>query len=92
MKGKTMDNPQATVVVPCVWCDSLHSITMPVTKLIEWQLTRTADRPNGEVLATFGESITAGQRELLISGTCDDCWQEFFGEPEDSYDFDQEFA
>jgi hypothetical protein len=85
MKGETMDNPQATVVVPCVWCDSVHNITMPVTKLIEWQVT-------GEVMSTFGGSITAGQRELLISGTCDDCWQEFFGKPEDSYDFDQEFA
>jgi len=24
--------------------------------------------------------LTAGERELLISGTCDDCWKEIWGE------------
>jgi len=30
--------------------------------------------------------LNAGQREMLISGTCDDCWTEMFGEPEDEFE------
>jgi hypothetical protein len=31
--------------------------------------------------------LSAGERELLISGTCDNCWHEMFGESVD-YDYD----
>jgi hypothetical protein len=30
--------------------------------------------------------LSSGQREMLMSQTCDSCWIEMFGEPEDGFD------
>jgi len=30
--------------------------------------------------------LNAGERELLISGTCDDCWKDMFGDPDEDYE------
>ena len=86
MKGeKIMFDPQVDVIVPCVWCDSVHSISMPASKLVEW-------RTSGKVMETFHDSLSAGDRELLISGTCDDCWTRLFGKDEESCEFNQDIS
>jgi len=33
---------------------------------------------NGKLIQDAFPYLTAGQRELMISNTCDACWQEFF--------------
>jgi hypothetical protein len=37
---------------------------------------------NGVFIQDAFPYLTAGQRELMISSTCDTCWKEFFGEDE----------
>lgn len=41
----------------------------------EWQA-------GGGYIQDLMPTLTAGERELLISGTCDSCWKEMFGEDE----------
>ena len=38
---------------------------------------------NGEYIQDALPMLTAGEREMLISQTCDSCWAELFGENED---------
>ena len=35
---------------------------------------------NGKYIQDAFPYLTAGQRELMLSNTCDDCWQKFFPE------------
>ena len=35
-------------------------------------------RENGALIQDAFPELTAGERELLISGTCDACWERFF--------------
>ena len=48
---------------------------MPVAGLKAWE--------DGELIQDALPNLTADQRELLISGTCDDCWKTMFGTVDD---------
>ncbi len=39
--------------------------------------------PAKEAYVIRQSKLSIGDRELLISGTCDTCWQELFGSDED---------
>tara|TARA_R110002051_G_scaffold257963_1_gene317024 strand:+ start:38 stop:289 length:252 start_codon:yes stop_codon:yes gene_type:complete len=76
-----MDNPMTTKTVACRRCDVAQTITAPVANFMAWE--------NGEYIQEALPMLSAGEREMLMSQTCDPCWAELFGEPEDCFDFDR---
>ena len=54
----------------CKYCDYKETITVPEADYISWH--------NGEFIQDAFPYLTAGQRELMLSNTCDDCWNRFF--------------
>jgi hypothetical protein len=40
---------------------------------------------SGEYIQDALPMLNAGEREMLISQTCNDCWADLFGEPEDDF-------
>ena len=77
-KGKKMDNPIVSKNVTCRLCNTTQTITVPVANLLAWE--------NGEYAQDALPMLSSGEREMLISQTCDSCWIEMFGEPEDEFD------
>lgn len=77
-----MDNPLYNLTVSCRRCDCVQTITAPVAGIMAWEA--------GEYIQEALPMLSAGEREMLISQTCDDCWTEMFGEPED--DFEENFV
>jgi len=73
-----MDNPIVSKTVACRRCRCEQTITAPVTAFMAWE--------SGVLIQEALPMLNAGQREMLISGTCDDCWTEMFGEPEDEFE------
>jgi hypothetical protein len=72
-----MDNPITSKIVTCRRCSTVQTITAPVANFIAWE--------NGEYAQDALYMLTAGEREMLISQTCDSCWIELYGEPEDEF-------
>ena len=64
----------------CKYCDYQEIITVPEADYISWH--------NGEYIQDAFPYLTAGQRELMLSNTCDDCWNKFF--PMYVRDFEEE--
>ena len=54
----------------CKYCDYQEIITVPEADYISWH--------NGEYIQDAFPYLTAGQRELMLSNTCDTCWNKFF--------------
>jgi hypothetical protein len=76
-KGKIMI-PSETITAKCVCriCNNPKEIPdVPVAGLKAWE--------DGELIQDALPNLTADQRELLISGTCDDCWKTMFGTVDD---------
>jgi len=57
-------------VVKCRHCGETHHMLAANEDLEAWE--------NGELIQDALPYLTAGERELLISGTCDDCWEKMF--------------
>ena len=60
----------------CKYCDHEETITVPEADYISWH--------NGEYIQDAFPYLTAGQRQLMLSNTCDDCWNKFFPEENDN--------
>lgn len=73
-----MDNPVTTKLAVCYRCGVGQTITAPVTAFMAWE--------SGVLIQEALPMLNAGQREMLISQTCDDCWTEMFGESEDDFE------
>ena len=58
------------IEVKCHHCDEEYSIEVSVEGYEKWE--------NGELIQKALPELSSGERELLISGTCDDCWDEMF--------------
>lgn len=56
----------------CVHCASRHVLTLSKAGI--------EARKNGAFVQDAFPELTVGERELLISGTCDACWERFFPE------------
>ena len=60
----------------CMWCKTSPEVMMlDPDKLRRWN--------QGEHVQNVWPEMSAGDRELLISGTHDACWQAMFSEDED---------
>jgi len=64
-----------TYMVKCWKCSKAYTIEVSADGYAEWQ--------GGELIQDALPDLSAGERELLISSTCDPCWDELFGEPEE---------
>ena len=64
--------------VQCRMCRKVHTLMVGVEDYLMF------DSPNRPHIQDIFPYLTAGERELLISGTCDECWKKMFPpEPED---------
>ena len=62
--------------ITCWNCNKTYAIDVPVDGHLKWKAG------NGLIQEVLPE-LSDGERELLISGTCDTCWDELFGGPEE---------
>ena len=58
------------VEVECLHCDHTEQIHVRERDYDSWH--------NGNLIQDVMPYLSAEQRELMISGTCDKCWKEFF--------------
>ena len=65
----------AVVAVPCRLCNEVADLTVNIEGFVAWQ--------GGKLIQEALPELSADQRELLISGTCDKCWNEMFGSDEE---------
>tara|TARA_E500000178_G_scaffold120089_1_gene120176 strand:+ start:196 stop:459 length:264 start_codon:yes stop_codon:yes gene_type:complete len=59
--------------IQCVECGIAYQIIADEDDIVRWQ---SGDGYIQDIL----HYLTVGERELLISGTCDTCWKSMFGE------------
>ena len=64
------------VDVDCVHCHCTYNMLVDPNDLISWQ----AGKGYIQDLMPY---LSSSERELLISGTCDNCWTNLFGQEED---------
>jgi len=57
--------------IACDHCEKVYTFEVRKRGLELWK--------EGELIQYALPELNDGQRELLISQTCDDCWTEFFG-------------
>ena len=73
--------------VPCKHCRLAHTILADREGVLKWI---AGEEYNQDAL----DHLTAAERELLLSGTCDNCWKKMYGEDlnedEDDYTEDDE--
>ena len=61
--------------VQCRLCGESKWLDCTVEQMMEYALPRTERRLMQEIFP----DLSIQDRELLISGTCDTCWQKMFG-------------
>lgn len=59
--------------VQCWRCNHEYTVTCKRVDFNRWQ--------RGELIQVALGYLTDGERELLLSKTCDSCWTKMFGEP-----------
>ena len=59
----------------CKYCDYEEILYVPKSDYDAWH--------NGALIQEVFDYLSAGQRELMISGTCDTCWNKFFPNAKD---------
>lgn len=64
------------IKVICRCCHHLYTINVNPRDYHNWAFGRTLT----QVAFPY---LSVGERELLISETCNDCWNKMFGEEED---------
>ena len=63
-------------IIRCVHCNKNYDVWADPADLTAWS--------EGELIQDVLDYLTPGERELLMSGTCDTCWDELF--PPDKVD------
>ncbi len=62
------------MTVKCAMCNVEHVIMVNPEDILAWQC--------GDYIQDVLAYLTAAERELLISQTCDACWKSIYGEDE----------
>jgi len=60
---------------PCIMCRRVSKVEVPTDGYYRWI--------NGELIQYSFPHLPVGQRELLISGTHDECWNNLYPEEND---------
>ena len=63
------------VTATCRTCGEEHSMMACITDYADWQF--------GKYIQDAMPYLSAGERELLISGTCGPCFDKMFGDSEE---------
>lgn len=64
------------IIKNCPFCGKAHEVMVYEDDFDAWQ--------NGDLFAQEAfPYLTAGEREILISGICPQCWDNVFGEEEE---------
>ena len=63
----------------CQFCQVDHVVMADQMDVANWE--------NGALIQDALDYLTADERELFISGTCDNCWTEMFGTEEVEEDY-----
>ena len=72
-----MNLPVTTVRLLCRICSQQQEVIAPVAGLMAWE--------EGAFIQDAMPELSAGDREMLISQTCDDCCRMMFGDDEDEF-------
>jgi len=62
-------------IVGCNYCNQKFVLDATDEQFAAWD--------TGELIQDAMPNLSADDRELLISGTCNECWARMFGEPLD---------
>lgn len=79
----TMEPGKAIVGVKCFSCKKVITLEVKPEEYIAWS--------RGALVQAAFPRMPAAERELLISGTCDDCFKNMFG-PEEEEEVEAEPA
>ena len=69
------DTPFVTVYTECPYCHQVHSVLCRKEGLEKWQA--------GDYIQKALPDLTPSQRELLMTGTYQKCWNEMFKEEDE---------
>jgi hypothetical protein len=69
---KQEEEKMSSYVLECFYCNREKSVEADAHDVEAWR--------TGELIQVAMPYLTAGERELFISGTCDNCWEKMFGE------------
>ena len=80
---KTLDYDSAIIVITaCPFCDKAHEVLVNEEDYLDWQ--------DGELVQNAFPYLSASERELLITGIDDTCWNGMFGGEDDDEEEDDE--
>ena len=63
------------VMATCRFCGTTHTLTVDINDYFDWQ--------NGKHIQDAMPYLTPAERELLISQTCQTCWDKMFADDEE---------
>jgi hypothetical protein len=61
---------------PCPFCDEPHSVEVNASGFQRWAI-------NGEYIQNALPELSNDDRELLMTGTCSECWDRVFPEEDE---------
>lgn len=71
------DNRNTEIITQCPVCGKHHKV---LVREEDWELYNSPDRPYVQDIFPY---LTAGERELLISGVDEECFNKMFGGEDD---------
>ena len=76
--------PMVNITVCCIHCDSIHNVEVESSGYAQWI--------QGIHIQKAMPNLSTDKRELLISQTCNECWDRMFSEDDDAdkIPFDQD--
>jgi hypothetical protein len=72
----TTDGDTTTIHATCPLCDDTKDIAVPTFGFHRWK--------QGALIQNALPEISAGDRERLITGYCEECWNTLFPDDEDT--------
>ena len=68
---ETINSEKVRLTINCVMCSNNKYVVANTADVRSWE--------EGMVIQNAMPELSASDRELLISGTCNDCWNNLFG-------------
>lgn len=72
--------------VKCLMCNTVYTLKVAEEDAYEYYAS-----PNRRYIQDIFHYLTPAERELLISGTCDTCWNKMFSDDDEESLTDEEF-
>lgn len=74
-------NDKGNVGIECPHCHNVIELPITEKELLAWD-------PNKTFIQDQFPQLTPGQREMLLSGLCEECWNKLFLPEEDEEDLE----